>query len=213
MILEGQKILFIHVPKTAGDSVETLLDDKYEDKKRIGRHQSLPYFQCKYVLEGYKIFTVVRNPYSRLLSAYNHMSSLNGLKCDFYEFLKAVRHFLMDEHMRYKQQLIRAGPNSHYPVLKIKSLGIMIEPVLIMPYQFWVTKNPDKNIRFLRFENIEQEWEGYKKEVGIESKLPHRNKNPKKGSNLDYRGYYEKDSQKIIEQCYDWELEKFNYSF
>ena len=68
----NKRILFIHIPKCAGTSVTDAL--KYKDAlwfdKTNDRHQSI----IKYNSQSYDyIFSVVRNPYSRLVSFYHYI--------------------------------------------------------------------------------------------------------------------------------------------
>ncbi|MCC5796454.1 MAG: sulfotransferase family 2 domain-containing protein [Methylophaga sp.] len=66
------KFIFIHVPKAAGTSLKTALNLSFRD----AGHLPLTYYEHLHpeeYREFYK-FAFVRNPWSRLLSAYNYMS-------------------------------------------------------------------------------------------------------------------------------------------
>lgn len=67
----NKRVLFIHIPKCAGNSVARTL--KYKDvlwPEEKDRHQSI----VEYDIQSYDyIFSVVRNPYSRLVSFYHYM--------------------------------------------------------------------------------------------------------------------------------------------
>jgi hypothetical protein len=60
-------VIFIHIPKAAGTSIATAIYGK-----RIGH---FTYHEFRYFIKDdfnkYPIFTVLRNPYERLISAYN----------------------------------------------------------------------------------------------------------------------------------------------
>ena len=65
----SQKIIFIHIPKAAGTSIASIIYGK-----RIGHFTYKEYkrFLNKDIDKEFTIFSVVRNPYSRLISAYNY---------------------------------------------------------------------------------------------------------------------------------------------
>jgi len=69
-VYDDKKFIFIHIPKTAGKSIASLLG------VRGARH--LMYMQYKEIIgksiDSYYIFTVVRDPVDRLISAYNYLS-------------------------------------------------------------------------------------------------------------------------------------------
>lgn len=76
-----KKIIFIHIPKCSGTRINKLFDmDTHNvlhscDNHKLSRtKQHYPYFLIKEELENlnnYYIFTIVRNPYRRYVSAYN----------------------------------------------------------------------------------------------------------------------------------------------
>ena len=69
----AQKCLFIHIPKCAGIAVSKALFNS-----RAGGHLPLAHYQLIITPQQYKHlfkFTVVRNPYARLLSAYRFLAS------------------------------------------------------------------------------------------------------------------------------------------
>ena len=67
------KILFLHIPKTAGTSIECVLRDKYKYPKWLLTPHKLSTIinRCDYhnYIPDYS-FTVVRNPYDRLVSLF-----------------------------------------------------------------------------------------------------------------------------------------------
>lgn len=80
---------FIHIPKTGGISVRTFLKDNDiefyygNEPKHVGKHRYASYWRSE---ESYK-FTIVRNPYARVVSYYNYTTSLNW-NPTFEEFVK-----------------------------------------------------------------------------------------------------------------------------
>ena len=88
--------LFIHIPKTAGTSITHALNIKQQDSwirnPYFKNHD--PYFvleENNYIPSETFVFSVVRNPFTRAYSYYNHFKRINGAKITFNEFLRAVR--------------------------------------------------------------------------------------------------------------------------
>tara|TARA_B100001287_G_C22645784_1_gene512626 strand:+ start:430 stop:1074 length:645 start_codon:yes stop_codon:yes gene_type:complete len=90
LIIEEKKLIFIHIPKCAGTSIENLLINRFNLKnhkqfkkyiftKRIGfkfnlRHLTLEEIEKEYSIKNfdqYTVFTIVRNPYDRFISFTN----------------------------------------------------------------------------------------------------------------------------------------------
>lgn len=97
--LNGQNILFIHIPKTGGTSIGTYFSNKTKQRSEYNlisiknkvnnvclQHQllhdifnnNLKKFDTTYILSKYnKIFTIVRNPYHRIISHLFFTKKLN----------------------------------------------------------------------------------------------------------------------------------------
>jgi hypothetical protein len=72
MILPDKKIIFIHIPRTGGTSVEKYFNFKYEAgwKPKTAQHLTLQEYSEHYDTDNYFKFTIVRNPWDRLMSWY-----------------------------------------------------------------------------------------------------------------------------------------------
>ena len=84
LVNHAQKWAYIHIPKTGGTSISSVLD-KIQDTERITMHDSI---RALNRVEGYFIFTFVRNPFTRLLSAYQHALRKGEHTTTFSDFLK-----------------------------------------------------------------------------------------------------------------------------
>lgn len=94
MILEKQKIAFIHIPKCGGSSIEQMLHDTFGDGGRLWsdknrklyrigesrQHWTLQEVRNRFDLKGWKVFTVVRNPIERARSEFYYQIRENK-KC------------------------------------------------------------------------------------------------------------------------------------
>ena len=88
-------LLFVHVPKTAGQSIFSVLEQKYGDNwNRVvyAKHDPLFVLQKNnaFTKRTYK-FSVVRNPFRRTFSYYKHFNRINGTNYKFEEFLHFVK--------------------------------------------------------------------------------------------------------------------------
>ena len=81
------KAIFIHIPKTAGTSIYTVLSIPQNEKHfytaahKIPSHQHLTPTQLKPKIPGpiwnnYFKFTVVRNPFDRVVSDYRYLKKI-----------------------------------------------------------------------------------------------------------------------------------------
>jgi chondroitin 4-sulfotransferase 11 len=74
LISHKYKFIFIHIQKTAGTSISSVLDPFCEDSYPSLKHWSAARIMEKFgseIWENYFKFTFIRNPYERLLSWYN----------------------------------------------------------------------------------------------------------------------------------------------
>ena len=85
-IIDKYKTIFIHIPKTAGTSIEhTLIDyslnHRGDLKNWYGKvqgyeldHSTIKFMKqhCNHYNDSYLKFCIVRNPYERLVSEYNY---------------------------------------------------------------------------------------------------------------------------------------------
>ena len=84
LLNRAQKWAYIHIPKTGGTSLTTILN-KIDGTETIAVHDSI---RALNDVSKFFIFTIVRNPYTRIVSAYLHRLRKNEFKYDFQTFLK-----------------------------------------------------------------------------------------------------------------------------
>lgn len=200
MISYNKNFLFIHIPKTGGNSIQNVIKHVSEDdivtlqphqdgverfevrnkELDITKHSTLKDYKKQlpsHVFEGLYKFAVVRNPWDRLISFYfsPHRNEKTWSKNNFLELVEhvhPVRHYLCDDNGK----------------------GAL-----------------DESIDFLvKFENLTQDLAVVGDVIGVDfSSLPHRNKSLKK----DYRSYYDEDLAEFIFNRYREEIEFCGYEF
>ena len=118
MIDRDRKLIFIHIPRTGGTSIEHNLNIKYLEDNLYGIHdyngkkKALQHLDCNEVIsiigiddynECYK-FTVIRHPYRRMISEFywrpkSQSRQLPNLKSgyNFYKFLRQVKRIVEND--------------------------------------------------------------------------------------------------------------------
>lgn len=201
MIIHKNKIIFIHIPKTAGFSIEKFLYGKNIDSSffhedivyglKDGKYtQHLEYesiknyYKGKENIENYFKFAFVRNTWDRLLSAYSYLNP-NPDKKSFCDYLKRKCKILQENKL---------SECDHYNT-QIR----------------YVFKNDKKILDFIGiFENIQEDFKNLCKIVSIEHKpLPIMNHSKRK----NYQEYYDTETINIVKETYKKEIEYFDFKF
>lgn len=76
--IESIKLVYIHIPKTGGSFIEknlSLLNKNFfNDNTHFGGHHTIETLKKRINFDiSYKYFTIVRNPYYRMISIYNYL--------------------------------------------------------------------------------------------------------------------------------------------
>lgn len=215
MISIQNKFLFIHVPKTGGNSIQNILKNYSEDKIVIlGNHQDgierFEIINTKYNIKKHSTiscykdkiekniyeklfkFSTIRNPWDMCVSFYfsPHRGIIKWNKDDFREFILSI------------------PPISYY---------ISLNPSLdISNYSFNFNELNEKKpldyyIDFLmRFENLDQDFMKVCEFINIPyEKLPIRNKSNRNHYSL----YYDMDLKNLVEKKFEEEIEYGKYIF
>ncbi len=235
MICHHFKCIFVHIPKTAGQSVEhvflNLLDLtwdtraplllRYNDRPELGpprlaHLKAEEYFRCKYLpkemFDDYFKFTFVRNPWDRMVSFYKYLGF--NQRCGF-------KVFLMD--------VFRNSP-------------LIEKHWFIRPQSDFVCGN-DGNLMvdFVgRFENLQSDFDRICEKINIpQTRLAHVNDSntnvmllkdinlgqisqgptkyeiPKSGipSFQLYQEYYDNESIDFVAALYERDIENFGYDY
>ena len=192
MIIPERKVIFIHIPKTAGTSIEKYFNS---DKPQCLKHDVIKDIKIKFPKEynSYAKFTVVRNPYDRMVSWYFHLkerveSDGFDLEKDFtLGFVKWIEDPLKTRYTKWS--LTEAGQKDP-------------NPTYLNPQHTYI----DETVTVLKYENLSNELNEYfGKEINLST---YNRSNLRKGHFLNY---YNKYSLDIVYERYKEDFEKFNY--
>jgi hypothetical protein len=194
MISHDYKFIFLHIPKTAGLSIIKILDKYNPDEIYYYSHPRIrKYNKVKNKNLNYFVFTFVRNPFSRILSAFNYLKNggvniqdrriRNRYKLDEIDFKTFVKNNIKNDSINtdhFKPQLHYLD----YDVKKINFIG--------------------------KFENLHEDFNTICDKIGIpRQELPHKNKSKHK----HYTEYYDDETREIVAEKYAMDIEYFDYRF
>jgi hypothetical protein len=178
-----KKCIFIHIPKTAGTSVEQFLKDNGKNEidfigvrnnRSLQHLTALELSRMVQFFNKYYKFSIVRNPYDRLLSEY-YWTPLEGYKSgkSKMNFLNYVSNIII--HKKYLNNIY----NDHF-----------------IPQYFFLFNKKKKLLvnEVFKYENLEVSIDYLKKKLDINRDFPILNK-----SNLDIKKevWTEEEKEKI----------------
>ena len=140
MIIFEKKLIFIHIPKTGGTSVENIISNE-NDKKPSNLYglkdnkilQYLSATEVKDLFEDYDRylkFVIVRNPYDRIISEYYNCNNKNiGFKSkqSFDDFLKYVEGIVNNKKYNYLDNTFNFMPQ--YKFVYDKDLELIVDNI------------------------------------------------------------------------------------
>ncbi len=193
------RTVFVHIPKTGGSTVTTLLKRDHLLSRRVNERH--PQDEERATISGllklvgdeaddYYKFAFVRNPWDRFVSAYHYVCQRRP---DLTEVSDCGS---FDEFMA----TFARDPDRF---LKIR---------YFIPQSYFLTaRSGEMPIDFIgRFERFDDDLKVVMKQLGLRrSTVRHR----KKTARSDYRDYFDDDSRDVVAQAYARDIELFGYSF
>jgi chondroitin 4-sulfotransferase 11 len=216
-ISHSLQAIFVHIPKTAGTSVEAALG-MHGDKADIGIR---PYFnqrpdaehlyggnlqhmtaaRLRTVLQDdvrfkrYFKFAVVRNPWERLVStcAWSDQKWVRGIELASAEFDRLVRELYA---------AFRAAQASSRP--------LVLPPHLELQVSYVRDERRQSMLDFTaRYENLAADWEHIRARLGVNAALPVR----MRSHHRPYQEYYNEETRSMVAEIYAEDARAFEYAF
>ena len=158
--IEPFNLIFIHIPKTGGSFIENKLREinieLYSNYEVFGGHDTINHYIINLNIDDialYNIFSVVRNPYNRIISAYNYLKDTER-RCvsDKNEWEKLgspgnITDFISSIYSKYKNN----------ELLKINSDNQHFQ----QQYKFVVDEKNTLSSNILKYENLDKDFEKY----------------------------------------------------
>lgn len=196
-----RKIAFIHIPKTAGQSVSDLFEFKSDNCNYAGDHNGCDFSHCtiknmQSQIDIYKFFkfSFVRNPFDRLVSEF-FFRPKNGI---FFKRLGMKKHSFDDFVNGIYEYKLSYDVNKSYD-----------ESHLYKQFDFIYIDNKI-HVDFLgKFENLKNDISTLKKKFNINKNIIHKNKS----NHYHYSSYYSATTKFMAEKIYEKDLNTFNYDF
>jgi len=198
-------LLFVHIPKTGGTSVENWYGKVY-GRENVVVHKHAPLQYRELCNRDMFSFTVVRNPFSRAVSWYQQALSLILLDESIKRFKihgltmsawgKGFDYFIQNF---YHREGVNPGDD------------ILISPAYTQ-YSYLTIDNKLAVDKIIRFENLKNDFKQIENIVGSNFGLEHLKIGPS-DKLRDYKSVYTSTSRRLIEEIYKKDLEEFNYDF
>lgn len=191
----GKKVLFIHIPKTAGVSLIKTYEEYFAD----ARHS--PALLYKYLLgkkyQQFTTFSIVRNPWARIFSAYNFLK--NG--------------GLGGTDQKMGEILLQQCPSfEHFIKEWLPQKGVCCYGHFVPQYEFVCGLSDDDIIvdHLVKIEGLDSDWPIIANALGMPLRdIPRINTSAKK----DFRRCYDNESIDVVNRIYKKDVKLFNYSF
>ena len=202
MLSIEHNFLFVHIPKTAGNSIQSILSKYSEDeiivsheqdgihrfdlhtpKYNFNKHSRLIVYKRRLEKDLYRKlfkFTIVRNPWDRMISFYfsPHRGLTEWNRSKFIDFVK-------------ERETIKSFLSTGF----FNNIG----------------NRPFKNLDFiLRFEHLQEDFNLLCEKLNIKkSKLPHVNNS----QHNHYSKYYDEELVNLVAGRFRHEIDYFGYTF
>ena len=191
------KILFIHIPKTAGTSVNHVLSSNRNNLWK--RNDQFNYHDPLFVLERNNpeiklinpfIFSIVRNPYDRIFSCYRHFNYRNNKNISFTQYLEIC-----------SKRDVSATQGD---------INFWKTPMIFFPQSLFLynLNGKLKKDNIYKFENLSKLERKLSKILKKKIYFPRLNFQ----SSSEYQKYYTYENIETVKELYSIDFENFGYS-
>ncbi len=194
---DKRKVIFIHIPKTGGTSIARLLTGK---RTMTHDHFSLNdyYMESRSKSREYLKFCMVRNPWDRLVSAYEHLQN--------------PPHYVASVTHEFSKKFIR-GRSFEEVVIALMQNPWMRRWVHFRSQWSFVTYQGHLGVnKILRFENFDKDLVDMMSQLHMDGTyVPHENRSKR---DKDYRDYYTNEYLiDAVRSLYNRDISEFGYHY
>lgn len=198
-ISDKYQCIFVHIPKTGGTSIEqsTLFNARGSSRAQsVGGHRSAMAFQRKYPdqFKAYLKFTLVRNPYDRLVSAYFWIA--RGGSGNIYD------NAIFEKHFKERPINFHAFCKSQLPEL--------INDLIHLKPQYHFACDEQRNLLVDTVVRQEDFRRGIKK-VFKQLGAPYAYRHTSRSQHRHYASYYTPETQQLVLDLYQHDFTLFDY--
>ena len=222
-------LIFFHIPKNAGVSVRRILglDTKYHPKvfkKTTNLAIDIQKYTDPRIFNSYTKFTVVRNPWDRMVSLYHFRKQQKDLYMNNLGVNKSFgpdgkvwgfKRWIMDPGIKNVDSNeiyfeMASGAFLKETKFNVNFLRANIEFINQLDVVCDLKGNLLVN-KILRFENLNEDWNNMFSELNLKPipQLPSANKS----SHKHYSDYYDDESQEFIAKMFKKDINFFEYEF
>ncbi len=202
MTVVGKDYIFIHVPKSAGQSVSKRLGGV---TRGIPGHAPL-FFLDEDLRRNRFAFGFVRNPWDRMVSVYAFLCSKKNKPGESLRYQQEIREhgfrrWLLEGAFYQQQDQLWQTPG--------------LEPIQRRSQMFWL-----EGCDFIgRVETVEEDFarirdridlrQGWLRRIWGTPEMPHKNRSQR----AQYRDYYDSETRDFVAQHFEPEITRFGYEF
>ncbi len=203
MIDRERRFIFVHIPKTAGSSVTNALGFEWQNHKDLARYRRELGTE---EFARYFKFTIVRNPWERLLSDYCFQSRWSGRRTS-----KLHIHDGQGRRRNFQQWVrqVLADPFAY----EARAWGGTVSKNIHRwsPQVDWITLDGAIGVDFIaRMECLRTDFGKLCERIGFEvPELPRR----KKIIRRHYADYYDEETRELVTAFYLRDVQAFGYVF
>ena len=196
------KIFFVHIPRCAGTSVYEALDMDYCRHYKCKFH----YREHHILWKKYNKFSIVRNPYTRLVSVYNyikldesywHSVTGNALDGTHKDYNYCNNHTFKETITELYNNFLNGDLSGdewqkQYPFIYDSNGNLMVDDII-------------------KFENLPDSFYNIIKRYGINNvELPRKNSS---GTGSNFMDYYDRKTKEMVREIYREDFNLFDYNF
>ncbi|MFK5892540.1 MAG: sulfotransferase family 2 domain-containing protein [Pseudomonadota bacterium] len=202
MIDHEKKILFIHIPKCAGTFIEKHLTPNIQWDKTDEKHLTMEHSIDKYgldIVQSYYKFSIIRNPYERLVSFYLYQKRRNEKLFDSNLCDTLCRKYRTNYYNNFKDFVFNLQHYEH-------KLAVWVKNDIASCGYFLNNYHGIKMDLVIKQENLSDEISLLEEKFHIAFSNQKTNSSPEK---YEYKNFYDRDTIAFVRKFYKDDFHHF----